>query len=569
MAGNIKEFLFNYSMTHREPFNEKLFIRSEMDIVKDLEDIIVSAVKDDISRPVKMGVNYFKVIDDYQEIYKILYTLETEENRRNKRVTYNKYDYIDLKESAIILLEVNYHLEVDSRVRDSSVYIAIPRIIDKYYFRISGTMYSALYQIADASTYNNSSANKKKDHSISFRQPFLKFSVYKKSGKMVRISTEGKENILCLNYMTDIFSNLIPVCKYFLAVYGLSGAMSYLNLDDIRITNKPILRDDYVCFERGATYISTPYYYWNNSEVMQSFIYTIYVNIPKDGIINLNELYTKEYWLSMLGADYKSKTVEKGLSILDSLSRNYAKNMQNSMRLPDDDKKDLLSILRWMVYQFNDLYQKDNTDMNFKKIKMSEYIASIYAAKLSYQLFGIASLGNKLNVDNLYTKLNIPYMYILNQLKKANLIAYDNIVNSNDAPHMLKYTFKGLSGIGENKSSAVPNNYRLANATHLGKVDCDTSVSDPGMTGLLCPYADIYEGGYLSDYNEPCNWREISNNLKDNYKKAIGAMNLFQAKQQLLGTDESKNINVAASMINSIGDLINNTSSYTNMEEEV
>ena len=557
---DMKEFLFNYSMNNRPHFNEDLFTRSEQDIIDDVESIILSAVKNDKCRGIRMSVNYFKVIDDYREIYKVLYDLENDHKRRNKRIKYNKYDYINLRDSDIVLLEVNYHLEVDGRIRDDSVYIQIPRVVEKYYFRINGTMYSSLYQIADTSTYNNNNASKKKDHSVSFRQTFLKFSIYQKFGKMNRITPEQKIEVTpCCSYMTDLFinSNLIPVCKYFLASYGLSDTMSFLHLEDVVISKTPVLRKDYVCFERGETYISTPLYYWNNSTIVQSFIYTLYVNIPKDGKVNLNDLYTREYWICLLGADFKAKTLEKGISILDSLDRNYDIKMRDSIRLPYDDKKDLVSILRWMICQFEDLYNKDNTDMSYKKLRISSYIAGFYATKLSYQLFKITNPGSKLTVDTLYNSLNIPYSYILDQLKRCNLLTYKNSVSDNDSLSVLKYTFKGISGIGEKKTSAVPKKYRMANASHLGKVDCDSSsASDPGMTGLMCPYAEVYDGGYLSDMKEPCNWREITDSMLSNYKKAINAVSLFQIQEQVtdIQNDDTRDAEFVAETISNIMD---------------
>ena len=119
----------------------------------------------------------------------------------------------------------------------------------------------------------------------------------------------------------------------------------------------------------------------------------------------------------------------------------------------------------------------------------------------------------------------------------------------------MKYTFKGTSGIGENKASAVPVKYRLANPSHIGKVDCDTSpAGDPGMTGLLCPYAKIYDGGYLGEYKEPCNWREIQDKIIDEYRKIYSISSIFKTKEELLGTQEGREF--LETLLNKVNNLM-------------
>ena len=103
----------------------------------------------------------------------------------------------------------------------------------------------------------------------------------------------------------------------------------------------------------------------------------------------------------------------------------------------------------------------------------------------------------------------------------------------------------------------LPNNYRFVNASHIGRVDKDSSSnSDPGMSGTICPYADIYEGGYLSNFQEPCTWNKVVDSLQDNYRKATGVKELFVAKEALLGRNESMNIEYVQDNINSMTSVI-------------
>lgn len=565
---NMRQMLADYSNKFREPFNEKLFIRSEYDIVDAVEKVIMSVAEptnvNTEGKQLFIGVNYFRVIDDYREVRDVVYELESDGNRRNKRIEYNIHDYINLKDSDIILLEVNYHIEINGEIADKSVFIDIPKVVNKYYFRIDGTIYSTLYQIADASTYNNNS-NKKKMRCVNFRQVFQKHTVSEKRYKINQLwfnedGTTKSIEVSSINYTTNLFGVDVPVCKYFLAKYGIVQAMNYLRLAEIYITDKPYHpNDEFVVLfnEKDNIYISVPFMIWNSSPVTQSFITTILMNCPKKGL-NLEKLFSKDYWLCMLGQDFKNKSVEKGQAMLESTTKNYSIIMKETLRLPEEDKRTLLDILRWMMYEFDALWVKDNYDMSYKKLKIAVYIAGFYANKLSKVLINAANGINSLTINKFFKTFNIDHKFILNCLKNSNLVSYKNNVNDDDIFSVLKYTFKGASGIGENKASAVPVKYRLANPSHIGKVDCDTSpAGDPGMTGLLCPYAKVYDGMYLSDYKEPCNWRETQDKLIDEYRKVYSMASIFQTKEELLGTDYGRE------MLDTIIGKLNKLMDYT------
>jgi hypothetical protein len=100
----------------------------------------------------------------------------------------------------------------------------------------------------------------------------------------------------------------------------------------------------------------------------------------------------------------------------------------------------------------------------------------------------------------------------------SNLISYRDLVNDNDATAALKYTYKGISGLGEDGSSIQPM-YRYIDPSHVGILDLDSSsVSDPGMSGMICPMTDIY-GTSFSEYQEPNTWREQYKGLQEEWKK--------------------------------------------------
>ena len=544
---NQQEFVHDYNLSHRDRFNPALFNRSEYDIIEQLEKIILSSQRDKFFT---IKVMNFSVIEDYREISAILYELE--ENRRNKRIKFNRLDYIDLKDSDVILLKVDYYLEINGASTELPVYIAIPKVIDKYYFRLNGSMYCPMYQIVDGSTYNKT--NNKKHQSVTLKTLFMKPTTYLNSQKLTTINNEIVESAY---FSSNIFSNTILTFKYFFAKFGLLGAMSFLRVDSVLITDYPIEDDRYYCFTKKncGIYISALKYFFDNSNIVQSIVTTLYICMTNE--TNIYNVFTTDYWKESLGEEYKTKTIQKGESILDSLEHIYDINTRDILRLPWEDKCDIYAILRWIVYEFQALLTKNNVDISTKRVRLAEYIAALYATKLSTNIYFITNPNNNVGLEKLINAVDIKYNFLVNELTSCKLVPYKNNVNDNDALIVLKYTFKGVAGIGEKKSSAVPNNYRFVNASHIGRVDKDSSSnSDPGMSGTICPYADIYEGGYLSNFQEPCTWNKVVDSLQDSYRKATGVKELFVAKEALLGRNESMNIEYAQDNIDSMTSVI-------------
>ena len=67
----------------------------------------------------------------------------------------------------------------------------------------------------------------------------------------------------------------------------------------------------------------------------------------------------------------------------------------------------------------------------------------------------------------------------------------------------------------------------------------DSSNSDPGMSGTLVPYAKLYEGGYLSDFHEPCKGRDELDKLYEEYKQMNSIVEVEFAKSAMLGRTNS------------------------------
>ena len=175
-----REFIHKYIEASTEKFNEKLFYHTEDDIIDAIENIILSIERDGL---ITIKVLKFTVVDDYRTIMDLLSKHEAKRlakpSSKTKGLQENKYELIDLKSSDIKLLLVDYYIAAKGESSTFKVMIAIPRVVDKFYFRLNGCYYSSMYQVVDASTYNSSTSKSSTKHSITLKAMFQAIRIYR------------------------------------------------------------------------------------------------------------------------------------------------------------------------------------------------------------------------------------------------------------------------------------------------------------------------------------------------------------------------------------------------------
>lgn len=526
------QLIKDYNDKYREKFNPALFERSDDDIINELKKIILSCQREKFYT---IKVLSFRVVEDYKEINDILYRYEESQNKNkdNKKKKDNKYDFIDLKDSDIKLLLVKYFISIKDKQETITVIIAIPRIVDKYYFKLNGNVYSAMYQIVDASTYNNSTTSSKK-HSITMKTAFMPIRIYRNS---IPLRSTKKEAIKCTNYKANIFSKSVSAMRYIFAKFGFYGALKFMGMSGlIGVSNTDPDDDSLYTFlskKNDGVFISTPKDLFANN-MLQCVIYTILESISKD--TTAESIFGDDYWISSLGSAFNiNSSYEKGLSVLDSVEFIYDIGTKESIHLPEESKADIYCILRWLMGEFNELRIKDNLNISTKKIRCAEYIASLYAMKLSKSIYWISSQGNRADINYIKKAIMTGPMYLLGAITKCQLVNYRNMINDTDAITALKFTYKGIAGIGEKGGNSIPNIYRLVDISHLGRVDPDSSTAtDPGITGTICPLTQLSGNMHFSDFTEPNTWESEFQKTVKSYKALIGLKEAVILKKHLL-----------------------------------
>lgn len=538
------DMIHKFNAENRIPFNPILFQEADVGIIDYLKKVILSCERD---RVFTIKVEGFEVIEDYDQIMNKLRDYEATLNKNNNKD--NVYDYINLKETDMRLLVVHYYIAIKDEEDHIEVLIGTPRSVDKYYFRINGNVYSAMWQIVDASTYNSATSSSKKD-SITLKTLFQPLRVYRyqTNKKTSLVDYVTGELVPCSYFTSYVFKKSLLAMKYILAKYGFYEAVKFFHFNYISVfDHDPLLEDrenldpkDIYVFERFGIYVVVPIQLFNDSVELQSFVYTICQCITKG--CRYSDFFTIEFWLLALAAEFNNDTIDKGLSILDSLEFVLDKITQEELALPDEDKQDVYHILRWMIMEFSSLRLKNNLDISIKRVRRPQYCVALYAMKVSTSIYHISDIGKKATIDTIKKALKTSPMYLLNAIANCKLVNYRNYVNDLDALVALKYTFKGVSGIGE-KSNSMPNIYRAVSKYQLGITDPDSSSpGDPGASGTICPTAKVYDNGMLSEYKEPNTWRYSIDAMFEAYRKTKGLKECMIAVEGLLGGDTSDTV---------------------------
>ena len=242
--------------------------------------------------------------------------------------------------------------------------------------------------------------------------------------------------------------------------------------------------------------------------------------------------------------------------ILDSFESIYDISTKESIRLPESEKATTYHVIRWIMREFNALRMKDNLDISIKKIRFAEYIASLYAFKIAQGIYRVSDANKKATVDSIRKAIRTDPNFLLVAITKSKMISYRNMVSDMDSMQALKFTYKGVSGLGENSNQSIPNIYRSIHPSHIGRVDLDASSDgNPGITGTICPFTPIYNG-FFDDYQEPNSWEQEFMVTMDAYKKARNLKDALIFEENVLGKNKSEDILAARDTISHMQEII-------------
>ena len=534
---SIKRFIHDYVQNHVDDFNDQLFLRSDEAIIDQLEKIIISIQTHGLFT---IKVKGFTVVDNYDDIQVILRKhYERVLKGSKKAADDNRFNYIDLQESKIKLLIVHYETSYKNERENLDVIIEVPRVVNKFYFFLKGNYYSPMYQIVDASTYNNSSSKKNsKKATITLKTNFQPIRITRFE---VSVGDTDGNKYSFTSFSCFAFNKSVPAIVYLFAKYGVVKALENLGLSNYLFISSDNQSNEDICSfcssKNDKIFINVNRYFMNNP-IIQHAVVTLLNMITSS--MNFNDLYNTDIWIERLGGGFVTQNkLQKGLTILKSFESTLDINIQEQIYLPWKYKKDMFVLLQWLLCEFNNLKMKDTMNITTKKVRCAEYIAAIYAKKLTTNIHRLSNKGKKINLKEIERTINIKPDWLIVEISKSQLVGFRNIVNDMDSFLATKFTYKGISGVGDtngsNGSRSIPNQFRLLDISNMGILDPDaSSPSDPGVNGSIIPFLKLHTNGYLSDTKEPITYEQELKELSDEYKKIKGLREVIEFKHNVL-----------------------------------
>ena len=366
-----------------------------------------------------------------------------------------KYDYKMIDDNRVGLLTVRMEIssvekdfktgEVKKVVKPIKKSMLIPLQDEEGRFYIKGKHYHLIYQMVEKSTYT--SAN-----SVILKS-LMPFAIRRQTIKI----EDMKENEYILPvYTIDLFHKDIPVMLIY-ASRGLNFALQYA------LEAYPYVAVDFVTKwneeDKKHLYfqISTKLFLKVNKKLFDEFPY---VQSVVGGILfissnrlTIEKIDDPKIWIKKLS----NNNIEKGYNLLDSLKRLLDETTKKILRVDISNKLDVLSVIRWMTQEFNELRMKDNMDLKNKRLRCNEYIASLLTQEFSIKLNRILSMGSKATIDNYREMFRFPGDLLIMKMHSSGVFRFDDTINDMDFFARFKYTkqvgaleiVKNLSNCGE------------------------------------------------------------------------------------------------------------------------
>lgn len=434
---------------------------------------------------IKMTSHKFTV-----DVYKVNQA-DYERSRSTKTKEINqKYAYI--KESRLGELTMNFDVDVDYEGEHTPFYKTVKMLIpitDKNgYYYIKGNKYLLQYQLTESATYTTSTALVAKS-----LMPI-------KMKKRKHTHYDDEANIYYeMNYIqVEVFDRYRSAIYFYLATMGLSNTIEYFSCGKyMQMVDHNEGDPNYTYIKiSGNLYVKTKDAYLRNDYIQTILGCILEATNNRTTYENAND---KDYWIRKIGA-FKSNTskdthYELGRRYIILFSRLIDKATLEQLRLTDYNKQDVYAIIRWMIQNFHELWQKDNNDIVYKRLRSTETAASLLNQLISDKIkkFVNTNVNTKEKMINKYkTLLTFRGNEIITKLHSSGLLGYDESVNDMDTFARLKITQKGPNASGDRSDAkTISSRRRALHPSNIGRIDINVcSASNPGLTNYITPLCE-------------------------------------------------------------------------------
>jgi hypothetical protein len=547
------KYLQAYSEQNKEKFNEDFILsRSDDDILEYIKDIfkaleILNEIEildihldSDESNflPVVNNGKYYKPILP-SRLNKIHYKIKVTPSKESvlKPILVDEFENIDM--SKFDNKEEEELTDNDSFIIEKDLYIN--KLIDNSFYINEGIRYFLIYQIVDNSTYGTRDA-------VSLKSLLMPITIMRRqTGYHIENFFDSSAKILddLPAYDLLLFSKRISPVLYVLGKYAFNSLVtafpdqkdpdiirkrqdfkdttlldkmnSFFDVD-IKISDEPndLLEDGRTVLKLlkdkklVSTYLSVDSEKLENRDSNLMMVLGSLADMKlkgKDGRIwfTADDFNSPNFWIEKLskfftGNNDPIKKFNKIKTMLISLDRLMDDATRKILNIGEEDKKNSLSVIRYILKNFDRLTQEDNQDLENKRIRLYEYQLYPLRKYFSDQIYRVLNspTRNKLVLNRIFS--NLKPMYIIKKTVVNELLRYYNSTNEmNLYSCLLKYTFRGPQSI--NKIVSI--NQRDIHSSYIGRLSLvASSASDPGISGTIVPFVKLHNGYFKKQEKE-------------------------------------------------------------------
>jgi hypothetical protein len=505
----VKSILAAYSDSNPERFNKE-FIYSRG------KDASASYVQD-----------IFKSLEVLPEIKVRSVTIETDEESFGPIRSQGHY-YKPITESRFD--RIHYVVDIQGRDKPIDRFIFIDKLLDGCFYENESIRFFPIYQIVDNLSYST-------ENGVSIKSLLMPITLI--SDGTFDLQLSKGQPVRIPSYDALLFSKRVSPLYYFMSKYALAsldrkGISAFDDFADFEAYSDPSIVDELIRFwgvdvKIGPTeesvagegreiltqdngkglFVSAKPEDIRKDEKTKAFIGMVLK--PKSDVkkkmltYTYADMSTPWYWIDRTAGFFCKltdafKRFEKVKAVFVSLSRLIDDGTRRTMPIPEEDKADIFCIIRYMMVDFQKLFNSDSQNLDSKRIRLYEYIFYPLRSYFSQQIFKILNQPTR-NVQTLEKIFSgLTPMFIIKKMVTGELLRYYNATNEmNLYSAYLKVTFRGPQAL----SKSVSITQRNLHPSYTGRLSLvNASAGDPGTSSILTPFVKIHEGGYFSEQPE-------------------------------------------------------------------
>jgi hypothetical protein len=481
------DFLQVYDNPSESRLNQKLMNREyDEDLI---EHIVASCKSLEVLQYVKfLGYDF---ITDEKDIDMNNYMTSRKQQKKGDPTR-----YMYMQDSRFMEMQLKFKLTCKGETSNVTKRLLIPFPDEDGNYTIKGKKYFLMYQLVDASTYTT-----RQNLTLKSLMPV---SVRREMKEGVKDST-GEVHSAPI-YKIMIFRKPMDVLIFYFAKKGMTQTLRYFGVNTImKFVKEERDLDNNIYFPISSKLLlEVNKQFFNKYTYVRSMVFMILENVTNR--LSFDNMDDTTYWIERIGSMHATNAYnyyEKGMNTLTFFDRMLDETTKKILKLHKSNKKDIYSVVKWMIQNYNELKKKDNMDLTNKRLRCNEYIASLLTKEFSQRVNRIIGYGNKVTLSKVNDIFKFPGDVIMQQLYKSGLLRFDDKINDMDFFSKYRYTMKGPNALGGKNDNSISNKYRGIHPSYIGKIDINVcGTSDPGSSGVITPFAQT-DGLFFNSELEP------------------------------------------------------------------